>query len=112
MNFNQATFIGRLTEDAKAVETTTKPFTSFSMAVNESYEDREGNRVEAVEYISVTLNGTGRVPYLKKGTPVLVVGRVRAEAYLKEGGDPVANLRLFASQFEFADSKKPQAETA
>ena len=111
MNFNQATFIGRLTDEAKAITTTDKPFTAFTIAVNHRYTDRQEQVVEEVDFVSVTLNGVGRVPYLRKGDQVLVTGRVSAEAYEKGNGELGAALKLYADKFEFGESKKaPEPE--
>lgn len=81
MNFNKVIIAGRLTRDP---ETRTmpdgRPVTTFGVATNKFFTDKEGNKQENTEFHNVT--SFGKLAdicsrYLKKGMPVL------AEGYLK-----------------------------
>jgi len=53
---------------------------NFQMATDESYKDRDGNKVEDSEFHTVTVwNGSAKsfADYKKVGDPVLVEGRMR-----------------------------------
>ncbi|MGB4676733.1 MAG: single-stranded DNA-binding protein [Aggregatilineales bacterium] len=81
------------------------PVTSFSVAVNRKWTGRDGNPGEKTWWFRVTC--WGRLAettnqYLRKGSPVMVIGEVDASAYIpREGGEPRASLELTARDVRF-----------
>lgn len=81
------------------------PVTSFSVAVNRKWTGRDGNPGEKTWWFRVTC--WGRLAettnqYLRKGSPVMVIGEVDASAYIpREGGEPRASLELTARNVRF-----------
>ena len=63
---------------------------NFSIAVNERWTDKNGNRQERAEYINCTVWGK-RVEfvekYIKKGTPLFVEGKFRTNVYQDSKGE-------------------------
>lgn len=106
---NQATFIGNLT---KTAETKTinggRPFTTFSLAVNRKWKDKEGNKREEVQYIDCILNGnvTALAPYLTKGTKVCVTGRIGCHAWTDKNGHAMAGLDLNVRELELLGGRQ------
>jgi single-strand DNA-binding protein len=88
-SFNQVTLMGNLTRDPE-LRTTPNGATvcSFSLALNRSYKNAEGNWTEATDYIDIVAWGPlgERVAqYLTKGRPALVGGRLQSRSWEQEG---------------------------
>jgi len=86
---NKVIIIGNLTSDpdVKTLQTGTS-VANFSLAINESYKDRDGKKVESVEFVNVVLwHGLAEVAgnYLKKGSGVYVEGKLKTSSYEKDG---------------------------
>jgi len=87
--FQSVTICGNLGRDP---ETRYLPdggaITNISVATSEKWKDREGERQEHTEWHRIVFFGklaeiAGE--YLKKGAPVLVVGRLRTRSYEQDG---------------------------
>lgn len=79
--------IGRLTKDAQiSTLPSDKQVVNFSVAVNDSYRNKLGERVEHTEYFNCAYwISTNVAKVLIKGTLVELNGRVSARAWI--GGD-------------------------
>jgi single-strand DNA-binding protein len=89
MYLNKAIIIGNLTRDPeqKALPSGVA-VTSFSVAKNRVYKDKNGNKQEQTEYHNVVVFGrqaetSGQ--YLKKGQNVLVEGRMQTRSWEQDG---------------------------
>jgi single-strand DNA-binding protein len=73
---------------------------SFSVAVTRTWRDRNTNeQKESTNWYSVNLWGTrwdGVLPYIRKGTQLMVVGTVSSRAYTGQDGTPRASLDIKA----------------
>ncbi|MBX4199525.1 single-stranded DNA-binding protein [Candidatus Saccharibacteria bacterium] len=88
-SFNQVILMGNLTRDPE-LRTTPNGATvcSFSLALNRSYKNAEGNWTEATDFIDIVAWGPlgERVAqYLTKGRPALVSGRLQSRSWEQEG---------------------------
>ena len=89
-DLNQCNFIGRLGDNPKMQNTQSgDAMATFSIAVSEKYNDRNGNRTEKTEWINVQAFGKlaeimGR--YLSKGSQVFVSGRLQSRKYIGQDG--------------------------
>jgi len=95
MNFNKAIIVGNLTRDP---ETRSMPngqqVVNFGIASNRYYNDQQGNRQEKAEFHNIVAFGKLAdisSKYLKKGTLVLVEGRLQTSNW--EGKDGVKRYR-------------------
>ena len=85
-NYNQTTLMGRLTKDPEnfqVTESTSKTF--FTIAIDRPYRKDDGTR--DTDFIPVALWGRPAelsLQMLRKGTPVLVWGRVQVRNYEKD----------------------------
>lgn len=62
--------------------------TSFSLATNRRYKDRDGNYQDAVDYHNITVFGRQAETvnqYLKKGSATYVEGRLQTRSWEKDG---------------------------
>ena len=88
-SFNQVTLMGNLTRDPE-LRTTPNGATvcSFSLALNRSYKNGEGNWTEVTDYVDIVAWGPlgERVAqYLSKGRPALVSGRLQSRSWEQDG---------------------------
>ena len=86
--------IGRLTRDAQiSTLKNDKQVVNFSVAVNDSYRNKQGERVKLTEYFNCAYWLSANVAkILTKGTLVELTGRVSAGAWI--GGDGEAHAAL------------------
>lgn len=86
--------IGRLTRDAQiSTLPSDKQVVNFSVAVNESYRNKQGERMEHTEYFNCAYwLSTNVARVLTKGALVELTGRVSARAWI--GGDGEAHAAL------------------
>ena len=93
---------GRVTADAQ-VRTVSegKQVVNFSVAVNDSYKAKNGERVTQTEFFDCSYwIGTGIAQYLTKGTIVELSGRVSARAWVDGDGNAKAGLNFHTSQIK------------
>lgn len=91
---------GRLTADAVVRSVSEgKQVVNFSVAVNDSYKARSGERVTQTEFFDCFYwIGTGIAQYLTKGTIVELSGRVGARAWVDSEGNARAGLNFHTSK--------------
>ncbi|WP_444660020.1 single-stranded DNA-binding protein [Flavobacterium columnare] len=103
---------GRLTRDAE-VRTTSqdKQVVNFSVAINDSYRNKQGERIEQTTYFDCSYWITSNVAkLLTKGTLVELSGRVSTRAWTGNDGEPRAGLNFHTSQIKLHGGSK-RAET-
>lgn len=88
--------IGRVTRDAqiRAIGESAN-VVNFSVAVNDSYKNRQGERVQLTEYFDCSYwLGTGVAKLLTRGQLVELTGRVSPRVWLGADGQPRAALNF------------------
>ena len=99
---NKTILMGRLTRDAEMYGQKTK-VSRFTIAVDRHYGEDEtdffncvsfGKQAEFVE------------KYLKKGTKVLITGRLQNNSYEDKQGNKVTATQIITEDVEFCESKK------
>ncbi|MBT2621949.1 single-stranded DNA-binding protein [Chryseobacterium sp. ISL-6] len=107
--------IGRLTRDAE-VRTVLqdKQVVNFSVATNDSYKNKQGERIEQTTYFDCAYWISPNVAKaLTKGTLVELSGRVYTRAWQGSDGEPHAGLNFHTSQIKFyGGGKKSQTAEA
>ena len=94
--------IGRLTRDAE-VRTTSqdKQVVNFSVAINDSYKNKQGERIEQTIYFDCSYWIYTKIAnLLTKGTLVELIGRISARAWTSREGEPKAGLNFHTSQIK------------
>lgn len=89
MYLNKALIIGNLTRDPelRALPSGIQ-VTSFSVATNRVYKDKEGNKKEQADFHNIVVFGRQAetaAQYLKKGASVLVEGRMQTRSWEQDG---------------------------
>lgn len=107
---------GRLTADAQVRSVSEgRQVVNFSVAVNDSYKARSGERVTQTEFFDCSYwIGTGIAQYLTRGTIVELSGRVSARAWMDSEGNAKAGLNFHTSKITLhgggATADKTQAD--
>ncbi len=105
--------IGRLTGDAKiSTLPSEKQVVNFSVAVNDSYQNKQGERVQLTEYFNCAyFISTNVAKVLTKGTLVELAGRVSAKVWIGRDGQAHAALNFHTSQIKFYGGGKSEGNT-
>ena len=100
--------IGRLTRDAEVCTLKNeKQVVNFSIAVNENYRNKQGERVELTEYFDCSYWISPNVAkILTKGTLVELSGRVSARVWIGKDGQPKAGLNFHTSNIKLHGSSR------
>ena len=121
MAVNKFIGIGNLGRDPemRVMPSDGKYVTNISIAITESYKDKEGKKQEVTEWVNVVFFGklaeiAGQ--YLKKGSKVYVEGKLKTEKYQKDGQDKyitkvIANSMQMLSSAERTEKTSEQEET-
>lgn len=121
MAVNKFIGIGNLGRDPemRVMPSDGKYVTNISIAITESYKDKDGKKQEVTEWINVVFFGklaeiAGQ--YLKKGSKVYIEGKLKTEKYQKDGQDRyitkvIANSMQMLSAVERTErSPEPEPE--
>ena len=107
MSLNRATIIGYLGQDLELrnLRTNGQPVVSFAVATDESFTDKDGNRLERVDWHQVVVYGklaeTCR-RYLSKGRQIYVEGRLRTREYqARDNGGKRYRTEIIAQRVQF-----------
>lgn len=94
--------IGRLTSDAEVrTLSNEKQVVNFSVATNDSYKNKQGERVKQTTYFACSYwLSTKLATLLTKGILVELTGRVSAKAWVGKDGEPKAGLSFHTSQIK------------
>lgn len=103
-SLNRVFLLGNLTRD---VELRTIPsgtsVADIGVAVNERRKDASGQVIEDTTFVEVTLWGrTAEIAaeYLKKGSPVLIEGRLKLDTWAAEDGSKRSKLKVVANNLQ------------
>ncbi len=112
MYLNKAFVIGNLTRDPelKALPSGNKVCT-FGMANNRIYKDKDGKKQEVPEFYNIVV--FGRVAelaaqYLKKGSQVLVEGRMQTRSW-EQDGQKKYKTEIVADTVQFGNRPSPSS---
>ncbi|TGD59014.1 single-stranded DNA-binding protein [Flavobacterium humi] len=107
--------IGRVTKDAEVrTLSNSKQVVNFSVAINDSYRNKAGERIEQTTYFDCAYWITPKVAeILTKGSIVELTGRVSARAWTGSNGETHAGLNFNTSQIKLhGGGKKSQMAQA
>ena len=116
MSLNRVTLIGHLGQDPELrhLPNSGQPVASFSIATDEAYTDKQGQRQERVDWHNVVVFGKAAESckeYLKKGREVYVEGRLRIREYeVKDNGGKRQRAEIIASCVQFLGARPAEAK--
>lgn len=106
MYLNRAIVIGNLTRDPELRALPSgMQVTSFSVATNRVYKDRDGNKKEQADFHNIVVFGRQAetaAQYLKRGQSVLVEGRMQTRSWDdKTSGEKKYRTEIVADRVQF-----------
>lgn len=110
-NFNQVTLMGNLTRDPELKYIPSgQAVCEFSMAINERYTGKDGQKVENVHFIDIVAWAkTAEVvaKYCAKGNAILVSGKLTQERWQdKTSGQNRSKIKVTAEKVQFLFKKE------
>ena len=89
---NKVVLVGRLGKDPEVRHLSdTSSVCNFTLDTNESYKDRQGNRVDQTEWHNITIWRPGLVgvaeKYLQKGKLIYLEGKLKTRAWDDKDGN-------------------------
>ena len=118
MSLNRATIIGHLRQDPELryLPTSGQPVTSFSVATDESFTGKDGQRQERTDWHNVVVYGKAAEnchKYLAKGREVYIEGRLRTREYeARDNGGKRQRTEIMASRVQFLGTPPADAKGA
>jgi single-strand DNA-binding protein len=105
MYLNKAIIIGNLTRDPeqKALPSGTT-VTTFSIATNRVWKDKDGNKQESTDYHNIVVFGRQAettAQYLKKGSSALIEGRIQTRSWDGQDGKKNYRTEIVADRVQF-----------
>src|SRR5258708_23846635 len=116
MSLNRVTLIGHLGQDPELrhLPTSGQPVASFSVATDEAYTDKQGQRQERTDWHNIVVFGKAAESckeYLKEGREVYVEGRLRIREYeAKDNGGNRQRAVIIASRGQLLGGRPANAE--
>lgn len=108
---NKVILLGRLTKDVELryTQTTNTAVSSFSLAVNRKHT-KEGEEQQADFFNIVAWGKLAETTskYLRKGSQVLITGRLQNRNWEDEQGQKHYVTEVVAEEFDFTESKREQ----
>lgn len=108
---NKTFIIGNLTQEPERVDGLNRTLCKLHIAVNERYTDSEGNKI--VNYFNVATWGTTAencLKYLKKGSKIVVIGRIQNRSWQTEDGTKRYALEIVADEVEFISTPEKKED--
>lgn len=114
-NLNRWQGIGRLGQDPESKSTPNgQTVVNFSMACQDDYKDKAGEKIERTEWVRVVMWGQGAeifAKYAAKGSKVYVEGKLTTRKWQDKDGTDRYTTEVNASNFEFLGGKNDGGES-
>ncbi|MEK7579253.1 MAG: single-stranded DNA-binding protein [Patescibacteria group bacterium] len=105
MYLNKALIFGNLTRDPELKSLPSgSSVTTFSLATNRVWNDREGKRQESTEYHNIVVFGKQAettAQYLRKGSSALIEGRIVTRSWDAQDGTKKYRTEIVAERVQF-----------
>lgn len=105
--------IGRITKNAEInTLTNSKQVVNFSIAINDNYKNKQGERIDQTTYYNCSYWISPNVAkILTKGTLVELTGRASSRAWIGKDGEIKSGLNFHTSNIKlYGGGEKPNAE--
>lgn len=104
---NKVIMMGRLTRDPEITSSTSgTTFARFSIAVDRKIKAEGQPDADFFNCTSFGKQAEFIERYLKKGTKIVITGRLQNDSYTNKDGQKVNSTRIITEEVEFAESKK------
>lgn len=106
---NKVILMGRLTRDPEVRYSQGENPTAvarYSLAVDRRFSKGDEKETDFINIVAFGKSGEFAEKYLKKGTKVVITGRIQTGSYTNKEGQKVYTTDVVAEDQEFAESKK------
>ena len=107
--FNRVVLVGNLTRDPEIKQLPSGVSVGkFGLAINEYYKDRNQESKTRVCFVDVEVwrnQAESCAKYLRKGSPVLIEGRLQYESWKSAAGDTRNRIKVTADRVQFLHAK-------
>jgi single-strand DNA-binding protein len=112
MFLNKVILSGNLTRDPeKKALPSGMSVTSFSIAINRVWKDKDGTKQETVEYVNIVSFGKQAdtiKQYFSKGDSIFVEGRIQTRSWEDKEGNKKYVTEVVLDTFQFVGGKKKE----
>lgn len=112
-SLNKVLLVGNLTRDPELRFLSDQtPVAELRLAVSEKFKNRNGELVESVCYVDVVVwrrQAETCKEYLRKGSPVLIEGRLQLDEWTTKEGEKRNKIRVRADRVQFLGSPRDGA---
>lgn len=111
---NSVTLIGNLGQDPEKKGSKQNAITSFSLATNESYNNKDGEKVTVTQWhrcVAFGKKAETLVQYAKKGSKLAVQGKIKYNRYTDKDGIERLSIDIVVNDFALLD-QKPEKKAA
>ncbi|MFT5512503.1 MAG: single-strand DNA-binding protein [Bacteroidia bacterium] len=116
MSINKVILIGNLGSDPEVKYLDgDRAVANFSLATNESYNDKQGNRVTQTEWHRIEMwDGLAKVAekYLTKGRQVYIEGKIKTDKWTDQNGVDKYTTRIRANVLQMLGSKEDRPDNS
>lgn len=113
---NKVTLIGRLGKDPEVRHfDNNSAVCNFTLATNETYTDRDGNRIEQTEWHNLAIWRKGLIDvaekYLGKGQLIYVEGKLRTRNWEDQNGNKRYSTEVVVDNFKMLERKDDSGQS-
>ncbi|PYT59838.1 MAG: single-stranded DNA-binding protein [Acidobacteria bacterium] len=116
MSVNKVILVGRLGRDPETRYTGSgQAVANFSVATDESYKDRNGERQKRTEWHKIVVWGKQAEiaqQYLKKGSLIFIEGRIQSREWQDKEGQKRTSFEIVANNFRMLGGRAESAAAA
>lgn len=112
---NKVILMGRLTKDPDVRYSQGEKTTAvarYALAVDRKFKRDGEASADFINCIAFGKNGEFAEKYLRKGTKIVVVGRIQTGSFTNKDGQKVYTTDVVVEEHEFAESKKVSSENS
>jgi len=112
-SFNKVILMGNLTRDPEVKYLPSgMAVAELGLAVSETYKNKAGEQVESTVFVDIVVwarQAETCGEYLRKGSPVLVEGRLQLDKWQTKEGENRSKLRVRADRVQFLSAPRTNA---
>ena len=109
---NKVILMGRLTKDPDMRGEGTSLVARYTLAVDRRFAKDGEQQADFINCVAFSKGAEFVEKYLKKGTKVVVTGRIQTGSYTNKDGVKIYTTDVIAEDHEFAESKKTEEQPA
>lgn len=107
---NKVILIGRTTKEPETRQAGETQISTYTLAVDRKFKKEGQPDADFIRCTAFGRNSDFAEKYLRKGTKILVIGRIQTGSYTDKDGKTIYTTDVIVEEHEFVESKKAQEE--